>query len=355
MGRTRDILFRIPEHSELAPVMEAGREDLDQAQLAVYMERVREKYGAVFMEAPTLLEKLGILSPAAGGGHPTVAGLVLFGENPQLFLPQLHVTLLQGEGPDPQVVKFTGTLQALKDQAMEAIRNRSGKRTVVGYLSGKPAESPAFPLEGVEEAVVNALVHRDYAPFALGRYVRIHMTAKSIEIRSPGTLVGERAGEVSLEDHYHVKNGILVRIMEELGQVRNAGLGIRRMLGETRSLRLEPPSFELEGEDFVVRFGNREILSAEEIRRFSEMDLRLDESQMAALAFVHKHGSISNREYQHLNGVNRDGAFRELKRLVEEGLLSPEGTGSGTCYVLNDDFSKKRTGRQLDFLGSMGS
>lgn len=352
MDSRKDILFRISESPDMMPVLRASKSDLNEARLEEYLLCIREKYGAIFLEDENLLEKLGILFLVENIWRPTLAGLLLFGKHPQIHLPQIHVTLVTGNGKDAEIEKIGGTLNEMKERTMERIGERIGKRIVVGYLSKKPVEAPAYPLEAIEEAVVNALIHRDYDRYALGKYIRISMDSKSIEIKSPGTIIGENLDDLALEDYHHAKNGTMVRIMEEMGQVRNAGMGIGRMFSATREFRLEPPAFQMDSRDFTVRFGTRQILSAEDMRKLSEMNLKLDEDQMAAVSFVQKHGSISNGDYQHLNDVNRDEAFRELKRLVDQGILAAEGTGSGTYYVLGENFEENAEQKsQLSFFG----
>lgn len=60
----------------------------------------------------------------------------------------------------------------------------------------------------------------------------------------------------------------------------------------------------------------------------------LHERQVEAMLYVGEHGRISNREYQDLYGVSRETAKRDLRDLVDRGLLTPVGRGRGLCYVL---------------------
>ena len=339
------------ENTDLTPVPRTCEDDLDTAKLSLYLDAIREKYGPVFLEEKDLLEKLGIISSFGGKETATLAGLLIFGKNPQLYLPQLHVTILAGSGDNVTVDKIYGTLSEMKDRTMETIKKRMGKRAKVGYLSGKHVEMPAYPLEAIEEAVWNSLIHRDYDPYASGKYIRIKMTEKYIEIKSPGPILGERKQDFNIETYAYCRNTSIVRILQEMGEIRNAGTGVRRMFSEAKKYRLEPPVFESAGEDFTVRLGNREILGMEDIRRLEEMNLKIDEDRMAAVSYAMKNGSINNREYQNLNDVNRDEAFRELKSLVDQEVLIQEGTGSGTYYVVNEKLKEiEKEKAQLSFL-----
>ncbi|MBK5252703.1 MAG: hypothetical protein JJE29_08750 [Peptostreptococcaceae bacterium] len=346
----KDIIFKMPQNVDLTPVLRTSEDDLDQTKLSLYLGAVREKYGPVFLERHDLLEKLGIISRFGQPRLATLAGLLIFGKNPQLYLPQIHVTIATGIGKNATVDKIYGTLPEMKDMAMETIKRRIGKKAKVGYLSGKHVEMPAYPIEAIEEAVWNSLIHRDYDSYALGKYVRIAITDKIIEIKSPGLILGEKLQDFNLETYAHSRNATMVRILQEMGEVRNTGTGIHTMFAEAKKYRLEPPVFESEGEDFTVRFGNREILGIEDIKRLEEMNLKIDEDRMAAVSFAMKNGSINNREYQNLNDVNRDEAFRELKSLVDQEVLIQEGMGSGTYYVLSDKLrEREKQKEQLSF------
>ena len=351
MDYRNGIVLKMTENVDLKAVPRTSEDDLDRTKLGLYLDAIKEKHGPVFLKEKDLLEKLGIISSLGEKERATVSGLLIFGKNPQLYLPQLHVTVLSGKGDNANVEKIYGTLSEMKDKTMETIETRIGKRAKVGYLSGKNVEMPEYPLEAIEEAVWNSIIHRDYDSYASGKYIRIKITDKHIEIKSPGPLLGEGLQEKNLEEYAYCRNTTIVRILQEMGEINNAGTGVRKMFSEAKKYRLEPPVFESEGEDFIVRLGNREILGMEDIRRLEEMNLKIDEDRMAAVSFAMKNGSINNREYQNLNDVNRDEAFREIKSLVDQEILIQEGTGSGTYYVVNDKLKKSEKEKaQLSFL-----
>ncbi len=66
--------------------------------------------------------------------------------------------------------------------------------------------------------------------------------------------------------------------------------------------------------------------------------IALSERQLAILAYVEKHGQITNRELQQLTNLSHASAYKELLTLVESGVLVKKGKARGTHYVLVDDF-----------------
>jgi len=72
-------------------------------------------------------------------------------------------------------------------------------------------------------------------------------------------------------------------------------------------------------------------------RRFSQLTAKLTDGQMRALEFVDSHGKITNREYQDLTAVLAGKALRELRELVDLGILIPDGQGRAAGYCRKPD------------------
>ncbi len=115
-----------------------------------------------------LMEAFGFISSRDGGGFsPTMGGLLLFGKNPQVYLPQCYVSVTYGH--ETEII--TGNIFAMLDQTSARISSLI---------------SQDYPMEAFEEALANALVHRDYCD--LSRGVQITLTEKTIEITNPGAV-----------------------------------------------------------------------------------------------------------------------------------------------------------------------
>lgn len=117
-------------------------------------------------------------------------------------------------------------------------------------------DEPEYPYEALREAVVNAVVHRDYS--RSGETVRVFMYADRVEIRSPGALLPG----VSLDDLVALlvtsvpRNPVLAGLLRDMpGYMERIGSGIRFMLREMEALGLPLPEFS-EHFDFVVTFRN---------------------------------------------------------------------------------------------------
>ncbi|MRS03645.1 transcriptional regulator, partial [bacterium] len=193
---------------------------------------------------------------------------------------------------------------------------------------------PEYPEEALREALVNAVTHRDYSSYVLGSQVRIEMFADRIEIISPGGLFGP-VSLTNLEMAQSSRNQLLVRLLGEIGLVENRGSGIRAMVSAMREAHLEPPKFEDHRDYFKVVFSNQALLDAESLAWLNQFaGVAFSSRQRTALAYLYKHEQMTNGEYCRLNSVDSVIATRELKGLVDSGLVEMHGTRRWAVYGL---------------------
>ena len=288
---------------------------------------------------------------------PTNAGVLFFGQNPQDHIPQSEVvcvlfreTVGASRYADRKIV--TGTLQDLVD-GTEAFLNRY--IAVGARIEGwKRIDIPEYSIEVLREAVINAVVHRDYS--RRGEKVRVFYYPDRVEVHSPGLLLPgitveqmER-GEVQSK----LRNPVLAGLLSNIpGYIEQIGSGIRFMLDETRRIELPAPQFR-EMSEFIVTFHKAPALRAPEPRaqykggtlweeneashpeivvqdpRAEQVEKRL----IQALSYVQEHGFITNGIYRQLTGVTDRTAHRDLERLVERGRLKGRGQRAARRYVL---------------------
>ena len=262
-----------------------------------------------------------------------------------------------GRYVDRKIVK--GTLQKLIDET-EAFLN---KYVAVGaeIVGWRRIDLPEYPLEALREAVVNAIVHRDYS--RVGESIRVFYYTDRVEIHSPGLLLpGVTVKQMQRGDvTSNLRNPTLATLLRDIpGYMERIGSGIRFMLDETKRMGLQPPQFR-EMSEFVVTFRKAPVSSRSRARATSfarkESDPRqltldvlpgmvgspnasstrvLDQKVRIELAMrhIHEHGSILNREYRDLTGVSEQTAMRDLEMLVEQGTLKKVGKTRSRQYKL---------------------
>ncbi len=323
---------------ESRPVPGAGMDDLDPIQVEAYLAALGPPAGDGWQR--TLLAR-GCLAQAADGLVPTYAGVLLFGRQPQRFLPNAQISLVRYAGPEMsdefERHDATGTLpEQIRQAEMFVSANiRRGMRLSVGASSGanfRRQETTEYPLGVVREAIVNAVAHRDYA--IRGDNIRVLMFSDRMEIYSPGRLPGHVTLE-NLTTERFSRNEALVQALSDLGFVERLGYGIDRMITSMEEAGLPRPVFEETVAGFRVNLRGRgaDLVSAEPAPRWGNR--RLNPRQERALAYLAEHNSITNREFRDLCPELSDETIRrELSDLVDQGLIVKVGERKATYYIL---------------------
>jgi len=329
------------------PVRDATIEHLDQARLRSYVEQLRRtRPQAVYLDGKfeQILTRLRIVREIDGLLRPTLAGLLMFGEYPQEFEPQLVITFLQYYGTTETEKtprgerfldnrKFEGPIPEMIESAIRHVMASLRKSSLIEGLYRR--DVPEYPEEAVREAIVNAVAHRDYSNFVRGSYIQIRLFADRLEIQSPGGLYGG-VTEETLEHEQSTRNRTLIRLMEDLHLVENRGSGIETMIAAMRRANLEPPRFQDRRISFWVTFRNHTLMSPEAIRWLNQFaDRQLNDHQRLALVYLRHNDRITNSDYQRLNHVDSVTANRELRGLVQEGLIQQQSTRRWAYYILN--------------------
>jgi len=196
----------------------------------------------------------------------TVAGILLTSEDPRLWLPNAWIQAVSYRG-----TKRDGNHQItaldisgpLDEQVRSAMHFVSSHMRVAAYKNPGRVEIPQFSLRAVFEAVVNAVVHRDYS--SLGSRIRLFMYEDRLELFSPGGL----SNSMTIDDlgiSQYTRNEL---IASRLGQCRvgddipgsggrlyfleRRGEGIPIIESHTYALTGQRPSFQLiSGRELVV-------------------------------------------------------------------------------------------------------
>jgi ATP-dependent DNA helicase RecG len=283
-------------------------------------------------------------------GNLRLATLLAFGKHPQKHNRRFGVEVLRFEGSitgKPQLrdrAELEGPLPKLVEAADRRVYEEMRRDAVVRGLVRE--EVPEFPPVVVREALVNALVHRDYG--ARGAAVQVRIFDDALEVESPGTLPAYISVE-NLREAQYSRNPKIMDVMQRLRFVEEAGQGIDRMYAEMEDALLSPPEFEERSSSFLVRLRGTSVFAAEDrlwVGRFASLDLSADAK--VAIVYARRHGGITNEDLRNLRGLDRDTSRRVLQDLVARGLLQAVGRGRGARYVLGDFARRQRSGRTID-------
>ena len=356
--------YRKRIEEDLRVIDRANLNDLDKIKVQDYVNKVKEiRPNFSMFEDVYALEKLGIVNKVGNEVKPTLAGLLCFGICPDLLLPQLviNAAVIPGfsVGDTGELgerfsdsKKIIGTIPEMIKLSVEFIIKNMKRKVIIRKDNGTRDDKYEYPVNAIREAVINALIHRDYSIHTESSYISIRMFNDRLEISNPGGLYGNLTVEdINNVINPPVRNRNLVRILEEIEEIENKSSGIATMINSMRELKLEPPVFEDKRENFKVTFKNHNLMTKEDREWLQAFETSMSENQAYALVFIRNNAKLTNGDYQKINNVNRDRALIDLKELIVKGLIISYGIGSGTYYRLSD---YEHENRQITFTDMTG-
>lgn len=211
-------------------------------------------------------------------GVPTLSAIMLFGSYPQAYFPQLCITAISVPGEEIGAIgsegdrfldnkRIEGTLPEMLEGALAFVRKNMKVKTII--QDGKRIDKTEYPMTAVREAVLNALIHRDYSIHTEGKPIQIVMYRNRMEIVSPGGLYGrlriDQLGKVQPD----TRNPVLAVAMENLKKTENRYSGIPTIYREMQGAGLPTPVFEDIHGSFFVKLYN----AADEAKETNAKDL----------------------------------------------------------------------------------
>ena len=197
----------------------------------------------------------------------TVAGLVLFGKNPSRFLPQAKIDAAAYfgsekdyasrerrtlRGPIVRLMGVDGTVlePGLAEQAIEFVRRNI--ETVTLEDGVRRQERWDYPEEVIREAVVNAIVHRDY--LLSGSDIELSIYSDRLDVVSPGRLANGITPERMRIGCRSARNELLKDVMRDYGYLEHMGMGVpRKIIRGMREHNGTEPELIEENERFTIR------------------------------------------------------------------------------------------------------
>ena len=271
---------------------------------------------------PEQLQRIGLADTVAGELRPTRAAVLLFAEEPGSLLAaqgsradiRLMVysgkTAASGAVPNLRKAPLTvrGPLIELIDDAVRAVlRELEEGLTLVG--SGFKTRH-VYPERVVKEAIVNAVIHRDYR---LNRDIFVRIFDDRIEVESPGTFPGSiTAGNIARTGS-KARNPLIVQNLREFPAAPNidAGEGVKMMFAEMAAAKLYPPQYSQDTEAAVETV----TVTLLNLKRPSAWDEVSD--------WIDREGFIQNAKLCEIAKVDTLKASKLLVAWREQGLLVP--------------------------------
>ncbi|MBU1623035.1 MAG: putative DNA binding domain-containing protein [Nanoarchaeota archaeon] len=306
----------------------ASYKDIDEEKVNWYL-RQRESARKVPRKIKISIKKLLVNLKALEKNKPTNAGILFFGRYPQRFLPNARLRVVRFKGnkvinPTLDTANCEGTIWEMIEMAEDFIRKNIrllGTRTEKSFRREDKFE---YPIKAVREAIVNALIHRNY--FETGD-VRVFIFDNRIEVINPGHFP---KGVTPKNPKHKPVNEILCQLIYNLGFIEKYGSGIKMMKSLSKEWGNKEPYYELHPIETKIIFASQIKEST-----YLEEDVLagLNERQKKAIEYLKEKKVITNREYREINSVSNRIAFEELSDLIEKGILAKKGEGRSVYYV----------------------
>ena len=256
--------FRKRIRDELRTVDDEKFSLINNERISHYLNEVKKEKDnlAKSVSDDDILELMGITK----GGKPTLAGLMCFSIYPQAYYPQLCITAIALPGTEQGISginderfidnkRITGSIPEMLDSAVDFVRRNSRNITIIDS-NGRRIDKPEYPVKAVREAILNALVHRDYSSYTENIPVRIEMYRDRLEIINSGGLYGNISINELGQVRPDTRNPALANILEVLHYTENRYSGIPTIMNEFASNNFPMPVFSVKHGDFKVVMRN---------------------------------------------------------------------------------------------------
>jgi ATP-dependent DNA helicase RecG len=307
-----------------------GLADIDEETVRLFVRQAKSAGRLPFADERepfvAILTRLGLMT----GDQLTNAAFLLFGKKLEPYLSDAVLRI--GRFKDGATIIgdrwIAGNLFHQLIEGEEALRNFINVHYEITGETPERKEHWDYPLAALREALMNALVHRDY--FKKHEQIMIRIYDDAIWFHNPGGLPkGLSIEQLKVNPQSIPRNPLIARIFYLAGYIEQYGSGIQRILTSFADAGLPEPEFQTDAWGLTLTM-QKDIFTSGYLAQ-----LGLNERQRLALSYVREQGEITNSELQRLASVSRRTAAYDLSHLVKTGILELQGTRKAARYILN--------------------
>lgn len=326
--------------------------DLDGDEIERFRRRLRSegrKTDLATLPAEELLQNLGLVNR----GEVTLAAILIMGRQAVLnrLAPQHEVIFTRFRGQTEYDVRqdLKGPMLGVMDR-LESLLSAHLQVTQIETGGFVQLDIPDLTWWVAREAILNALVHRDYF---LTESVQIELRPGRVQVTSPGGFVGGVSPGNILRHPPVRRNPLLAETFQALGLVERAGLGVDRIYRELLRLGKGIPRYE--ADEAHVRLTLPTRTNRQFARFVSEEEQARRRLELDDLILLHgtvERGALDRWSGAELLQLSEEEAASRLSRLRERGYLVSHGRGRATSYRLarrHSDLLRGRAATDRDF------
>lgn len=264
--------------------------------------------------------------------RPTGNCILLFGKNPRDKFPQASVKAKVNYGTgEPDAESFDDAMVLIPDKVEQWLKKvipESMDRS--GFSREKVSH---YPPEVIREAIINALIHRDYT--IKGAKINLDITPDRIEVRSPGEPFSPNTIK-ELQNFTAVsftRNADLAYIFNQMGYMEESGVGMDTFKSLREKYDLPLPVIKYKKPHIIITFPR----TIDASRNLDQKLKQLNDEELKGYEYVKVQGSVSKAEYAQHFGYPDKKAQRHIAKLKDLELVFPDGKGPNTKYVIGND------------------
>ncbi len=262
--------FRKKYQDDIRVKDDIGMQALNKTLLEEYLMRVKiNKPNLAQNSDSRILELMSMVK----GEDPTLAAILLFGDYPQAYFPQLCITAISVPGKEIGETglegerfidnkRIEGTLPQMLEEALMFVRKNTKTKTIIDSATGERADRFEYPAVAVREAILNALIHRDYSINTEGMPIQLVIYEDRLEVCNPGGLYGRISIDQLGKTQPDTRNPVLAVAMEVLNKTENRYSGIPTICRELEKAGMPAPVFNDVRGNFSVCFYKDKISTA---------------------------------------------------------------------------------------------
>lgn len=196
-------------------------------------------------------------------------------------------------------------------------------KTMATFKGLERVERSDYPQEAIREALLNAIVHRDYS---FSGSIIINVNDNEMEFISIGGLVSGLSPDDIRSGISQPRNKKLAEVFHRLHLIESYGTGIRRIYSLYNNCAIQP-RIEVTANTFKIVLPN---MNSNDVK---ETVAAVTHQMQTVLDFIEENGEISDSEVQELLQIKNTRAYTLMKKMEKEGLIVIVGRGSRKKYI----------------------
>lgn len=216
--------------------------------------------------------------------------------------------------------EFGGSVFSQIESAFEYIMLNNKTKSIFSGIDR--IDKTDYPEEAIREALLNAVVHRDYG---FSGSIIVNINSKSIDIISIGGLVPGLAEEDIMNGISQPRNRNLAEMFHRLKYIESYGTGIRKILSLYSDSSVKP-TITVTPNSFRISLPNRNSGTV--------VKAAVPKQYQAVIDHLKEQGSMTEEELQELLNIKRTRAYNLYKKMEAEGYIKVSGRGTGKIITL---------------------